>query len=87
MDGVFVGPVDLSANMGHPGDHGHRDVQQAIEDSIAHILACGKAPGILTTNDDFARRYIELGCLFTAVGVDMALLARGAEALAKRFKV
>lgn len=86
VDGVFIGPADLSANMGYPGNPGHRDVQTAIEDAIARILACGKAPGILTTDEGLANRYIELGCLFTAVGIDMAMLARGAEALAKRFK-
>lgn len=87
VDGVFIGPADLSANMGYPGDPGHKNVQSAIEDAIARILACGKAPGILTANEDLACRYIELGCLFTAVGIDMVLLARGAEALAERFKV
>lgn len=87
VDGVFIGPADLSANMGHPGDPGHPDVQEAVEDAIVRILACGKAPGVLATNQDLARRYIELGSLFTAVGVDMMLLARGAEALAEQFKV
>ena len=86
VDGVFIGPADLSANMGYPGNPGHKEVQTAIENAIARILACGKAPGILTTNEEWAHRYIELGSLFTAVGVDMALLMQSAEALAQRFK-
>ncbi|MFT0546474.1 aldolase/citrate lyase family protein [Allopusillimonas ginsengisoli] len=85
VDGVFIGPADLSANMGHLGQPGHKEVQSAIEEAIVRILACGKAPGILTANEDLARGYIEQGCLFTAVGIDMMLLARGAEALAERF--
>ncbi len=86
VDGVFIGPADLAANMGHPGNPAHAEVQAAIADAIKRILACGKAPGILTTDEEFARRHIEQGCLFTAVGIDMALLARSAEALAARFK-
>src|SRR5215212_10000157 len=86
VDGVFIGPGDLSAGLGHLGNPGHPEVQAAIEDAIARIKACGKAPGILTGDEKLARRYIELGCLFTAVGADLAILARGSEQLAARFK-
>ena len=86
VDGVFIGPGDLSADMGHLGNPGHPEVQAAIEDAIGRIKACGKAPGILTGDEKFARRYVELGCLFTAVGADVAILARGSEQLAARFK-
>jgi 4-hydroxy-2-oxoheptanedioate aldolase len=86
VDGVFIGPGDLSAGLGHLGNPGHPDVQAAIEDAIARIRACGKAPGILTGDEKLARRYIDLGCLFTAVGADLAILARGSEQLAARFK-
>jgi 4-hydroxy-2-oxoheptanedioate aldolase len=41
--------------------------------------------GILTSDEALARRYIELGCSFTAVGSDVGILARGAEALAAKF--
>jgi len=86
VDGVFIGPADLSANMGHPGELGHPEVIATIEQAISRILACGKAPGILTTNEETARRCIDLGCLFTAVGVDTSLLIGSTSALAKRFK-
>lgn len=86
VDGVFIGPADLAANLGHLGNPGHPDVQQVIETAIERILACGKAPGILSFNEEQARRYMALGCLFTAVGSDMGLLARGANALAKRMR-
>ena len=46
VDGVFIGPADLSASMGHPGNPGHPEVQAAIHDGIARILRAGKAPGI-----------------------------------------
>lgn len=86
VDGVFIGPSDLSASLGHLGNAGHPQVQDAIEEAIRRILATGKAPGILTVNEAQAKRYLALGCLFAAVGLDMALLARSAEALAERFK-
>ena len=85
IDGVFIGPADLSADMGFAGNPQHPEVQAAIEQAIAQILSAGKAPGILMANEPLAKRYLELGALFVAVGVDTTLLARGAEALAARF--
>jgi 4-hydroxy-2-oxoheptanedioate aldolase len=86
VDGVFIGPSDLSASFGLIGQPGHPDVQEAIKNAAARIRKVGKAPGILTTNEEEARRYIEWGFLFVAVGVDTGLLVRSADALAKRFK-
>jgi len=86
VDGVFIGPADLSASLGHLGNQAHPEVQSAIEDAIRRIRAAGKAPGILTTDESLARRYMELGSLFTAVGVDAAILARQTESLAARFR-
>ncbi|EAR3905693.1 4-hydroxy-2-oxoheptanedioate aldolase [Salmonella enterica] len=85
IDGVFIGPADLSADMGFAGNPQHPAVQAAIENAIVQIRAAGKAPGILMANEQLAKRYLELGALFVAVGVDTTLLARGAEALAARF--
>ena len=85
VDGIFIGPGDLSASMGFPGQLQHPEVLAAIEDGIARIRACGKAPGILTGDKALAHRFIALGTLFTAVGVDAGLLARAADALAKEF--
>ena len=86
VDGVFIGPGDLSAGLGHLNDQAHSEVQSAIADAIKRIKACGKAPGILTPDEKQARRYIELGTIFTAVGSDLGILARGSEALLQRFK-
>ena len=86
VDGVFFGPADLSASMGHLGRPQHPDVRKAIDDGIAVVLAAGKAPGILATDRTLARRYLAAGALFVAVGLDTALLARGAIDLAAEFK-
>lgn len=86
VDGVFIGPADLAASMGHRGNPGHPEVQRAIEDAIARIRRAGKAAGILMADEKLAKRYLELGCAFVAVGVDTSLLMRTLTALAARFK-
>ncbi|WP_313512549.1 4-hydroxy-2-oxoheptanedioate aldolase [Pseudomonas sp.] len=85
VDGVFIGPADLSASMGHRGNPGHPEVQQEIERAIARIRAAGKAAGILSADEKLARRYIELGATFVAVGVDTTVLMRGLQSLAATF--
>jgi 4-hydroxy-2-oxoheptanedioate aldolase len=86
VDAVFVGPSDLSAALGHLGNAGHPEVQKAIEDAIKRIRAAGRAAGIMTPDETLARRALDFGCSFAAVGADAAILARGTEALAKKFK-
>ena len=86
VDGVFIGPADLSASLGHVGNPMHADVQAAIEDALRRINKAGKAAGILTPDEALARHYLEMGFLFVAVGLDNNLLARHTSALAARFK-
>lgn len=86
VHGVFIGPADLSASMGHVGNPGHPEVQAAIEDGIARIRRAGKAAGILTSDEAQARHYLALGALFVAVGLDTQILARQTSALVARFK-
>ncbi|AOY95265.1 2,4-dihydroxyhept-2-ene-1,7-dioic acid aldolase [Cupriavidus sp. USMAA2-4] len=85
VDGVFIGPADLSASLGHRGNPGHPEVQAAIEDAIRRIVASGKAAGTLTPDPVLARRYLALGCTFVAVGLDVRLLASATRALARDF--
>ena len=86
VDGVFIGPGDLSAGLGYLGDQGNPTFRPVLEDAMRRIKATGKAPGILTGDEALARRCIELGCLFTAVGADSGILARGSEQLAAKFR-
>lgn len=86
VDGVFIGPADLSASLGHVGNPGHPEVQAAIADAIARINRAGKAAGILTPDETLARKYLEIGATFVAVGLDTNLLAKATSALAARFK-
>ena len=86
VDGVFIGPADLHASLGHPGEIANPKVKPLIDDAIRRIRKAGKAPGILTPNEADARHWLECGALFVAVGADVGILARGAEALAAKFK-
>jgi 4-hydroxy-2-oxoheptanedioate aldolase len=86
VDGVFIGPSDLSASFGQIGNPAHPEVQKAIEDAGRRIRAAGKGAGILTGNEEEARRYIGWGYTFVAIGTDVVLLARAADGLAQRFK-
>lgn len=85
IDGVFIGPADLAASMGHRGNPTHPQVQAAIEDAMKTIVASGKAAGTLTSDAQLARRYLELGCTFVAVGVDILMFASAARKLAAQF--
>jgi len=85
VDGVFIGPADLAASMGHRGNPGHPDVQASIEAAIATIVASGKAAGTLTGDTKLAARYLELGARFVAVGIDVTLLAQSTRRLAAEF--
>jgi 4-hydroxy-2-oxoheptanedioate aldolase len=86
VDGVFIGPADLHASMGHAGETANAKVKPLIDDAIRRILKAGKAPGILTPNEADARHWLQCGALFVAVGSDAGILARGADALAAKFK-
>lgn len=81
VDGVFIGPADLSASMGYPGNPGAPEVQAAIADAIARIVVSGKAAGILVGGAEAGRAAVAQGATFVAVGHDVGLLRTGALAL------
>jgi 4-hydroxy-2-oxoheptanedioate aldolase len=86
VDGLFIGPNDLAADMGHLGRSGDPEVRAAIEAAVRRIRKTGKFAGILSGVEADARHWLEVGCLFVAVGNDAGILARQTEALAARFK-
>lgn len=85
VDGIFIGPGDLSASLGYPGQLKHPTVLQTIDRAMLAIKSKGIAPGILTGDIELARHYIAIGSMFTAVGVDAGLLARAADNLSREF--
>ena len=86
VDGLFIGPSDLSAALGHLGNPNHAEVRAAIEEAGRRIRKTGKAAGILAPIEADARHWLDLGYTVVAVGSDLSVLARGSEALAAKFK-
>ncbi|HTM77586.1 MAG TPA: 4-hydroxy-2-oxoheptanedioate aldolase, partial [Devosia sp.] len=73
VTGVFIGPADLAASMGHLGNPGAPAVQAAVITALSRIRALGKASGVLTSDHDFADRCLQAGATFVAVGSDVGL--------------
>ncbi|WP_430645884.1 HpcH/HpaI aldolase family protein [Agromyces sp. GXS1127] len=85
VDGLFVGPADLAASMGHLGQQSHHEVVEAVLTSIRAGVRAGIPVGVNAFVAADAERYLDAGASFVAVGADVALLARASEALADRF--
>ncbi|MFT5115642.1 MAG: 4-hydroxy-2-oxoheptanedioate aldolase [Parasphingorhabdus sp.] len=86
VDSVFIGPADLSASLGHPGNPGHADVQSAITDALAKIRSAGKFAGILSSTNNDVEKNIARGAHYVGVGIDVVVLASGVRALVKQYK-
>jgi 4-hydroxy-2-oxoheptanedioate aldolase len=86
VDAIFVGPADLSTGMGFAGNPRHPDVQAAIRRAVDATLAAGKASGILAPVEEDARRYLEWGCHFVAVGIDISLMRQAARENLARYR-
>ena len=85
IDGVFIGPADLSADMGYMGQLTHPEVQATIKGAITRIEAAGKAPGILATTPEFTQDALDWGARFVATGLDLLILAKSLRELAQRW--
>lgn len=85
VDGVFIGPADLHASLGHTGETANPAVVPVMEEAMRRIRKAGRAPGYLSAVEADAKRMLAAGALFVAVGADVGILARGAEALRTRF--
>ncbi len=85
VDGLFVGPSDLAASCGHLGEAGHPEVQALIAQVFAGAKAAGKPSGILAPVEADARRYMEMGASFVAVGSDLGLFRGATQALRDKY--
>lgn len=86
VDGVFIGPSDLAADMGHIGQAGHPEVVAAVLNAIERIVAAGKAAGILTLDPEMQRKCLDLGATFVATDIDVTLFAKALRTSAKAGK-
>ena len=85
VDAIFLGPSDLAASMGVLGQQEHPKVRAAVEHCLTAAKAAGKPAGVNAFNPATARHYLDVGAAFVLVGADVAILARGSEALAATY--
>ena len=85
VDGVFIGPSDLSTDMGYKGDFAAPEVQEVIHDALARIKAAGKSPGVMSLGD-LTPGYLGAGAQFIAVAVDVMLLMGAAHATVAKWR-
>lgn len=81
VDGIFFGPADISADMGHGGNPAVPEVWAAIMPVAEKLMARGVPVGTLTLNPDQAKDLFAAGFTFVACGLDLAVLARGLDGL------
>lgn len=86
VDGIFIGPADLAADMGYLGNPGAPEVVAAVENGIQRIRAAGQIAGFLTSSPETAKRWIELGARFAGIGNDVSMLASAGTARLAQFK-
>lgn len=86
VDGLFIGPSDLSASLGHFGNPRHPEVQAAMQRVLDAAQAHGKPVGILSGVEEETQRYLQLGMTCVAVGMDVVLLRNASRQLCDRFK-
>ncbi|TDQ59794.1 5-dehydro-4-deoxy-D-glucarate aldolase [Mesocricetibacter intestinalis] len=86
VDCIFVGPGDLSAALGYLGNPNHPEVQKVIQHIFAVAKKYGKACGILAPVEQDARRYLEWGATFVAVGSDLGVFRAATQKLRDNFK-
>jgi 4-hydroxy-2-oxoheptanedioate aldolase len=85
VDAIFMGPSDLAASMGLLGQQEHPEVRAAVEQCLSAAKAAGKPAGVNAFNPATAEHYLANGAAFILVGADVAILARGSEALAAKY--
>ena len=85
VDCVFIGPSDLAAGYGYLGNPLHPEVQEAMQQIIASAKAHGKPAGILAPVEADARRYLEMGVSFVAVGSDLGVFRNASQTLRDKY--
>jgi len=85
VDGIFIGPSDLSASLGYMGNPNHPEVQRVIKHLFDRARAAGKAVGTLAPVQADAQRYLDMGMHFVAVGTDVGVFRQAMAALRKAF--
>lgn len=86
IDGIFVGPYDLSASLGQTGQVDHPDVEAAIDRVREACLEAGVRLGIFGVSAGELKSYIEKGFTFIVAGADILLLGQAAKSILTELK-
>ncbi len=86
VDGVFIGPSDLAADLGHLGNPGHPVVKAAVLDALRRIRAARRSAGVLSTDAGFIADCTAAGANFVGVGIDVTLFATALRQLARQYR-
>ena len=70
VDVLFIGPIDLSHSLGHPGDLSHPEVVEAMERVAQAVVPTDKALGIYAGTPELAARWRERGARYLVTGVN-----------------
>jgi len=85
VDAVFIGPSDLGAALGYPGQSDHPEVVKTVSKAITQIRACKKPAGVLAVTSELVKTYKDAGATFVGVGSDCGVLAKGVQRLYESF--
>ena len=86
VDGVFIGPADLAADMGYLGESGRPEVSAEILAALGRIRAAGKVAGVFAAEGEFRQQCLDAGATFIGVGADVLVFAEAMRSLADRSK-
>lgn len=81
VDGIFIGPSDLSAALGTPGDFSNPELIAAIERILAACKAAGKISIIFTASRATAKQHFAQGFDSVAFGLDALMIIQAASEL------
>jgi 2-dehydro-3-deoxyglucarate aldolase len=86
LDGLFIGPADLSARIGAFGQFESERFLDAVERTVTAASAAGVPVGTLATSLDSIDRRQEWGVDFVAAGTDVGFLREGADEYLARYR-
>lgn len=85
VDHLFVGPADLSVNLGVPGEFLHAKCVTALEKVSVAAKKSRKSWGILSQDPEHVRVCRELGCQLFSIFGDVSCFRAGLKALEEKF--
>lgn len=82
VDGLFVGPADLAADMGFGPRPEAPEVRAAVFDALRRIRAAGCVAGVYAAEEAFAAECRAAGATMIAAGADLAILGAALRGIA-----